>query len=318
MSVSEERLEIERVPEIPEEISEAARTSTLAVFVGAGVSQLVGCPSWKELAKSCLDCLANEGHLTFGDVEQLLAEDPKKQLSIAVQIAEAVPYAIPWKELITPSSESTSRIYEHLKLINCSFITTNYDELLDLTAGPEEDGGAGESDSTSLKNLIIRPEDFSIPAIRTPGSVVHLHGSVREASRMLVTTSQYLAFYKRLDVKGFLEDLFERYTVLFVGYGLSEWEILEQLLRPIESLERLPGKRFLLEGFFQSQRRTVGYLHRYYQDSFGIKLVPFSKDTRNYEQLEEIGAVWSSSLQKGTVRIADDLDYMRSVLGGSK
>ena len=46
-----------------------------------------------------------------------------------------------------------------------------------------------------------------------------------------MTTPQYLTHYEDNRVQEFLDELFERHTVLFVGYGLEEWEILERILR---------------------------------------------------------------------------------------
>ena len=65
------------VPMPPEEIVLAAKERRLVIFVGAGISNLMGCPSWPELAKRALNQLADSNRITYGDVDQLLHLDPK-------------------------------------------------------------------------------------------------------------------------------------------------------------------------------------------------------------------------------------------------
>jgi len=42
--------QIKDIPEIPDEITNAAKNGELILFLGAGVSRIIGSPSWKELA----------------------------------------------------------------------------------------------------------------------------------------------------------------------------------------------------------------------------------------------------------------------------
>ena len=53
----------------PEEIVLAAKERRLVIFVGAGISNLMGCPSWPELAKRALNQLADSNRITYGDVD---------------------------------------------------------------------------------------------------------------------------------------------------------------------------------------------------------------------------------------------------------
>lgn len=55
-------LEVLEIPEIPEPIKEASRNGCLVVFVGAGVSKIVGCPTWEEFAHVYLDHIKNNGN----------------------------------------------------------------------------------------------------------------------------------------------------------------------------------------------------------------------------------------------------------------
>ena len=46
--------DLREIPDIPPEIQQAALNGDLVLFVGAGVSMLVGLPSWSDLAWSGL------------------------------------------------------------------------------------------------------------------------------------------------------------------------------------------------------------------------------------------------------------------------
>jgi hypothetical protein len=45
---------ISRIPEVPGEVRDAVNNGTLAVFIGAGVSRLVGCEGWDTLARNLI------------------------------------------------------------------------------------------------------------------------------------------------------------------------------------------------------------------------------------------------------------------------
>ena len=75
------------IPTLPEELKQAALDGTLVIFVGAGASRLLGCPSWDGLADLVLESLAKVEIITYGDVERLKYLEARKKLSIAHQIA---------------------------------------------------------------------------------------------------------------------------------------------------------------------------------------------------------------------------------------
>ena len=86
----------------------------------------------------------------------------------------------------------------------------------------------------------------------------------------------------------FLEHLFNNKTVLFIGYGLDELEILEYVMlkaKKINKENKTEVKHYLLNGFFSHEAQLVKNLGDYYAREFGIKLLPFLRDGRNWGQL---------------------------------
>ena len=113
--------------------------------------------------------------------------------------------------------------------IGCAYVATNYDRYLDHSPAKSTEAGVGalgDDTGDDKKDLICSPRQFSSGLLREPGAVVHLHGSVDEPESMVITTPNYLRHYSDDQVQDFLSDLFERQTVLFLGYGLYVSEVL--------------------------------------------------------------------------------------------
>ncbi|HOQ41872.1 MAG TPA: SIR2 family protein [Smithellaceae bacterium] len=300
-----------QIPFLPEELKIAASEGNLAIFIGAGVSRLVGCPSWGEFADSALKQLADKDIINFSDIQQLSHLDAKKRLSIASQIANTEGFQLDYQKLIEPQVPTNSQIYSYLNRIGCIYITTNYDLYLDYPTYsytlPDSSSFVPQS-GKKLKELICRPDQFKRLALRTPGNIVHLHGSIKERESMIITTVDYLEHYRNEYVVNFLEELFGHYTVLFIGYGLEEAEILEHVLRKGKlNIDKTLRRRFMLQGFYSHQQRTFEHLHNYYSRTFGVYICHFSLDYLNHAQLEKIVDDWSQNLKVGEPLLADDL-----------
>lgn len=268
-------------PGIPEEIIRSALSGELVLFVGAGVSMLLGLPSWSGLADKVLEELRGKGFLDYSEVDQLKTLDAKKRLSIADTIAKENDYSIEYKRYLRSKTAVGGNIYETLNNIGCPCVTTNYDELLSPEYKSKEDR-AGSIKPDGYVNRISERENFFTNLLDKPTTVIHLHGCIGKPETMIVTTKDYLEHYDHENVKEFLGDLFRRKVVLFLGYGLEEAEILEHILRRGEVFKADERRRFFLQGFFRSYEPLYRELYRYYEASFGVHLIGFERDKENY------------------------------------
>jgi hypothetical protein len=285
-------------PDVPSEIENAAQSGELVVFVGAGISRLIKCPSWDDFANQVLEQLAPNG-IDYYDLSQIRnISDPKKRLSLAQIVAGKKNITIDYSTIFEVKL-AKDNVYAYLNSFNSSFVTTNYDKYL----CPD----SRKADPETNWRLYKREQLLGVNLDRN-GNVVHLHGCVSEPSTMVITTKDYLDHYSRIEVREFLRYLFEKKTVLFLGYGLEETEVLEYVLRRGGASGNEIGgvRRYILQGFFQAETGLCDLLREYYRESFSTELMGFPKDYKSYSQQTEILANWSRKLRFGSIALTDE------------
>ncbi len=299
-------------PKIPPELENILPTGQLVLFVGAGVSRLLGYPSWKYLAEKLLTHIAKEKqfkHFSFADIESIKSLSPKQKISIAIDIlksqaSESIDVLNLLEEMLKPEKKRKSNIYQLLVNIPTNFITTNYDlcltetipqPLLKINNGQSFDT-VGENKKL---NKYFQAEELTIDKLTNFGNVFHLHGSLDSESSLVLTTRDYIKHYKKKLVIDFLDHLFDQYNVLFIGYGLEEEEILEYVIRKKEKQQNVTKecKHFRLFPAYSFQRRLVRNLTLYYQNQCDIQLIPYCIDKRGHDQLEVVLEKWLPELK---------------------
>ena len=289
------------IPEVPDAIFEAAEKGRLILFIGAGVSNLLGYPSWNEFAEETLDYLCQKKVINYAHLTLLNSLSPRTKLSIALDVGGD---KISFKEILKPKPGSPSNnIPEHICSIGVPIVTTNYDECLDkevLLKGRSYAIDPEIPDTTSKKispDVIYDKRDFTEDKLSKFGYVIHLHGSVKNQSSMVISTRDYLKHNQDNYVKIFLRDLFKDYTVLFIGYGLEENEILEYVLGKRENSESSKVKNhYMLFPCYRYQTELTEHLKQYYQNHCGVELIEYRIDEKNHAQLSDVIRDWAYRL----------------------
>jgi hypothetical protein len=127
------------------------------------------------------------------------------------------------------------------------------------------------------------------------GSVVHLHGSVEDVANLVFTLPDYMRLYKP-DTNPFvlLQEIFKKKTVLFIGYGLEEYEIIEFLINKTDESNK-EIRHFMLFGAYEEEGNMVSLYDKYYAE-LGIQLLPFSRTVNGYEQLVNVIKDWAKKI----------------------
>lgn len=297
-------------PPLPDGLREAAQRGTLIPFIGAGASRIAGCPGWSEFADGALRFFVEEGKFSHKQLAQIGHLNPRVKLSIALGLEKEHPTRINFRQLLHPSGQKDNakgqRLFGSLCRLGRTFVTTNYDEWLDEeiglpTVGVRATPNPAAATTVSPRKVIHKIHDLTPANLNRPNTVIHLHGSILDPDGMVLTTQHYMRHYANDRLSGdadkenraltFLEYLFQQKTVLFVGYGLEELEILEYVIlkarRPSDNKQN-ETKHYLLQGFYSHEHELMRSLRRYYLEDCGIQLIPFLRDHKDWDQILEV------------------------------
>ncbi len=299
---------IEPIPKIPEALRLAALQRKLIPFVGAGVSQLGGCPGWDQFANAALQFFVGKGKLSHAQFEQIHSLSSRVKLSLALELAVQHGLPIQFKDLLTPSDRQKEivgdAVYRDLSRLAITFVTTNYDDWLDRMSPavvfPSEQSSSAHQLPETSRRRFCKHNEITVENLDVPHAVFHIHGSVHEPDSMVLTTVDYLIRYSSHRIDGtanrenplltFLQTLFKIKNVLFIGYSLGELEVLEYIVQKgieRETVTDEAPRHYILQGFFSHEIELARSLESYFRQ-FGIGLLPFSRDERDWNQLAEV------------------------------
>ena len=326
--------DIPPIPEVPEALLEAAQVGKLIPFVGAGASMLAGCPNWNEFADAALKVFIERGRFNHAQLDQVRHLPPRIKLSIARSLQTTTRVPINFRDLLhrKPRQDHAigRQLYSHLSKLAKTFITTNYDEWLDEELPATEadlTGASGPfSDTTPRpRTVLYKPVDLTAENLNLEDAVIHLHGSVKDPEGMILTTPDYIRHYandrrsrdrdRQNYVLTFLEHLFRNKTVLFVGYGLEELEILEYIIvkAPTRDGNVVLPRHFLLQGYFSHERELMVNTRRYYREC-GIELLPFLRDQEDWTQLVYVLEAFARSVPASSLTVLQQFREMEDLL----
>jgi len=310
-------------------IRDAARHGELVVFIGAGASKLCGSPSWQEFAYRVVSALEGASHLSFLEAEQLRnLGDNRRTLSIALDLAREYKLKIDFDTILHPvkPSQEGLELYGLLTRLRPVFLTTNYDRWLgeELPELAAESGAGKESLPTASPSKRARyylKKDLSPEKLVERGAVIHLHGCYIEPDSMVVSLKDYIEHYADPKVQTFLSEMFKNYTVLFVGYGLAELEVLEYIIRSDDRTNKGKSepRHFLLYPHRSTEKVQKGFIERFFHDQCGIHVIPYCIDGKGYGELVEVFRAWAPQLdmrEPTTLELQAQID--RCVLSGNE
>lgn len=192
--------------DLPVEVVEAHREGNLVLFIGAGASMdpPAGLPGFVALAKR----IALESSQPFSDLDARQPDRFLGDLSPSFDVHRRV------AALVDPEDSQPNRLHKAIVELATAgpamrIVTTNYDRHLT---------------SAATEQLGSRPTVYMAPALPMGDDfdgIVYLHGSVEKDHRHLVVTDEDFGKAYLIDAWAaqFLRRMFDRYTVLFIGYS---------------------------------------------------------------------------------------------------
>ncbi|HHT9106809.1 MAG TPA: SIR2 family protein [Candidatus Wujingus californicus] len=299
------------IPPLPKEIVSAINNHNLAVFIGAGASRLIDCLGWDEFARNLVNRLNNEKLINYKEKETLVQNsDHKKTITICFHLFEKEGYKnIFYDEMKMALREGAKinipNIYDEIYRMRGLFITTNADTHFNRLFNPH--------------NILYRNTDFDPNNIgRT--NLYHIHGSILDEGSLVFTLRQYFIRYNDKQFITFLKRIFNNYVVLFLGYGLAEFELLDYILGKYYSGEKIELKHFILLPFYRGEENILNFEQAYYNE-MGIRVLPYEKDINGYKQLYEVVKIRNKEISQVSGYLYDsfkEIDDATESLNGDK
>lgn len=310
---------------IPEGIRDAfLGTDKIAFFIGAGVSRLLGIPLWEALAKDVISYLNDKNLINKAEADYLKNDvvSPRQIISIFHQIVkDKYEREAFYKDKLKRDDKDRENPYELLfKFENAiakpiTKITTNIDsEWQNLLRAKEDDRLRDKDEQGTIKNPKVLFEGIMDSrfkkGIRVNDKVLyHIHGSFNKFDEAVLTTGNYVHHYNDDEgLKGFLSDVFKSHTVIFLGSGMQEFEIL------VHCLENSSSQHYALVGTGLGQENLFRIKKAYFSN-IKVKAIPYYLDFQGYERLtillnswiKEITLLKSQQFYEGIQRIDEVL-----------
>jgi len=289
---------ISPIPRLPDQIENAVNRDRLVVFIGAGVSRIMGCMGWSELGDELVDVCFDGNRINYREKVHLNREKtPKKKISIVRHILSEQKQDDLFLRTIrkhlqaNPQKSERFPIYRELYKLRAVYVTTNVDECFD---------------DLYFKHLIVyRPQDFDAGNIdRT--RLYHLHGTIKDPDSMIFTTRKYLEHYNNTNIRRFLETIFSGYTILFIGYGMEEFELLDFLFTKTGGSSK-ELKHFILLPMYRGEENILAFEEFYYGD-LGIHVISYAIDDKGYDQLHHVIENWQKEMNLSSTFLHDSFE----------
>lgn len=260
-----------------------AHKEKIAVITGAGVSSYLGAPLWGELAMRAIKYLHEKDLLTFAEAEKIILENisPKQKMSI---FHERLPKdaTLEFYERVFTEIKGKRNPYDDLVLLDIPKFTLNIDHHFwdALERKHLKDGQKGAKPVHAFV-------DFKESTPIVNNCVYQVHGSYKNlAQYSIITMRDYLDYYfSATELRAFLKRVFSEYVFIFIGCGMEEFEILQELVKS--------GKQHhVLLGTYLSYTNLLRIRKNYFQKTLGMQACGYYLDFNGYDRLLTVIDSW--------------------------
>jgi hypothetical protein len=276
--------------------------SPVVFFVGAGMSKPLGLPTWNELLHGAIDHGRLIGRLTERDARTALSlMGSVDYLGCGDFLRDRLGARLDTylREVFDTPLPSDLGAYEYLvRLPSRGFVTTNYDHAIELAYSKHY--------RRPLRPLM--PDDFA--SLATAGQrqpfLIKLHGDATRG-RFILGRSDYALISDSAPFQRFLYSLFFSHTIVFLGYGLSDSDLLIPL-------------KLLAQDYGGSGRRHLAVLpstitrpeRTRLEDEYAIDIVVYDKEADGHGAVGRLTVDWfvTTNQRIGTANLEDTpVDY---------
>jgi hypothetical protein len=272
---------------VDESIIEATRQRRLVLLVGSGLSrQAVNCPpecfpNWTDLLMSLNDLNDSLGRRFSSEaleIDELIKRG--EYLMAAQHLKQSIPkkrYEGLLKRKFEPIGAKPGPIHYAIIHLNPPFIlTTNYDALLETALRKTYVGVETCVFTGDRSDLVL--DRYKEAHSSTRPFILKLHGSINDVDNIVLTHDSYVSLYNQREYQDLLTSVFLNYTVLMLGFSMSDPELLHFL----GSLHARFNKRVPNSFLFTSNMPTTSVKSQRLEDDFGVRVINYPKDAHSH------------------------------------
>ena len=197
-------------------------TSRCIAWIGSGPSIEIGLPSWRRLANEVMEVCRKKQRSGFQAIENLYREGKFPEMFDQVEKSYGREFLVKNCSGLLNDPGHTSVTYKALANLGfLAYFTTNFDDVL-----LRHINQAGKAFTRYLNSA----EDLAAVDVDVTPAVVKLHGDFSDPSSPILTRHDYRRWYRNEGGKGFqtfLRSFLARDRFLFVGYSMSDPEVLQ-------------------------------------------------------------------------------------------
>lgn len=287
---------------MPKELLEQVSGGNCVVFVGAGPSQGAGLPSWPQLLRQMLDW-AQEHGVDVSDRAEFEDYIAKDDLLLAAEELQERMGGERFRRFMAEvfRKQGLKPTQTHLLIPRIPFaaaVTTNYDDLLETAytlVNGEKPHVFTHRDVSELSAALRTGEFYVLKA----------HGTIDRMDTIVLGRKSYRdVIHANPPYRQHLTSLFSGKTVLFLGFGLTDPDLLLLLDEMRTVFSGHTGHHFAL----MDERQVPAIKRRRFETDYGIIIIPYAPSAPDHpevrtflESLVEQGCAAASERTAATV-----------------
>lgn len=268
---------------VPPELFDNFKKGLSIYFVGAGLSQGAGYPTWAGLLNKLIDHAERQPWVDTAKVAEYrsLMRDSSKWLMVAeeVKVDLGSEYQRFMENMFANSSIGPTEAHELIVTTEGNMvITINYDDLLE---------------RAYVKKLSDIPNKLTYAQSREAANnfwrerffILKAHGDAKQdVNSLILSQKDYRrTLYREAGYRSLLQSIFTSKSVVFVGVSLADPEF-NQLLDYLHDSYHGGGPTHYL---LMDRSKSLMTTSRRYLDDFNIKTIPYDNSSGNHAEVTE-------------------------------
>ncbi len=273
---------------IKNQIREVSESNQLVVFIGAGMSNNFGFPTWNSLVKQMYQQLT--GKLT--SAQKVFSSDELMRIPQLLRNQNETVYRKILKDYFGAqrvTGADNVMLDEIMKLKPKHIITTNFDTLIESYLWDKEDALQKEHCIQEGYNKLVHHQIsyHYMPVINDSDMILadanHLllkiHGDVQNMDSLVLCEDDYLGYSdSHILMENFIKSLLINHTFLFIGYGVGDSNLklimkwVDTIVASKKKLDEEKRKKHIL---LYADSRPMDFLQREYFERKQIQVLEF-------------------------------------------